>query len=220
MKLVCLANSRKYAGRCIAGKRLLEGQIGQWIRPVSRRLTGELALEEIALDRRVFPKLLDILVIPIQQCCANTYQSENHHLGVGCWRSSGAFAVSRAALLCDDPERLWINGYHSHGGVNDRMPEKLVCDTLSSSLLFIRPDDLCVSVTLGPQGLRKVRAKFSFKGEHYCLTVTDPVMEAMYMEKEIGEYPAACSQAYLTVSIGEPFEGFCYKLAAAVLLAD
>lgn len=220
VQLVCLANSRKYAGRCIAGKQLLAGEIGKWIRPVSRRENGELSLEEIALHRDAYPNLLDILVIPIQQYCPRSYQSENHHFGVGRWQSMGVFPGSRAALLCDDPERLWINGFHSHGGINDRMPEKLVRDTLSLSLLFIRPDDLCMSVTPGPQGLSKVRAKFKFKGESYCLTVTDPAMEATYMPMEVGEYPVARSQAYLTVSIGEPFEGFCYKLAAAVLLVD
>lgn len=220
VQLVCLANSRKYAGRCIAGKQLLPGTIGKWIRPVSHRENGELSLEEIALRRDAYPRLLDILEIPLRRCCPHSYQSENHQLGVGRWRSSGAFPVAQAALLCDDPERLWINGYHSRGGINDRMPEKLVGDTLSSSLLFIRPDELCMSVTPGPRGLRKVRAKFKFKGESYCLTVTDPLMEAAYMEKEVGEYAVECAQAYLTVSIGEPFEGFCYKLAAAALLVD
>ena len=35
IKLVCLANSTKLSGRCVAGKQLVEGKIGPWIRPVS-----------------------------------------------------------------------------------------------------------------------------------------------------------------------------------------
>ena len=217
IRMVCLANSRKYSGRCIAGKELLEQQIGKWIRPVSRQPTGELTLDEIALQQGTFPKLLDILVVPVQQSCPHTYQSENHFTGAGRWRSDGIFPFSRMSLLCDDADRLWINGYHSHSGINDRMPEKLTSDTLSSSLLFIRPDDLCMTVGAGPKGLKKVRAKFTYRDERYWLTVTDPAIEAEYIERENGEYPVECSQAYLTVSISEPFEGFCYKLVAAVL---
>ena len=37
-RIVCLANSRKLGGRCIAGKELLaDGVSGSWIRPVSHR---------------------------------------------------------------------------------------------------------------------------------------------------------------------------------------
>ena len=35
-RIVCLANSRKRGGRCVAGKELLaDGRAGGWIRPVS-----------------------------------------------------------------------------------------------------------------------------------------------------------------------------------------
>jgi hypothetical protein len=36
-RIVCLANSRKMNGRCIAGRELNEGKAGAWIRPVSDR---------------------------------------------------------------------------------------------------------------------------------------------------------------------------------------
>jgi hypothetical protein len=40
-RLVCLANSRKSGGRCIAGRELLTGNLGEWIRPVSDRKNEE-----------------------------------------------------------------------------------------------------------------------------------------------------------------------------------
>ncbi len=36
-QVVCLANSRKLNGRCIAGKELVQGKATDWIRPVSTR---------------------------------------------------------------------------------------------------------------------------------------------------------------------------------------
>ena len=36
-RIVCLANSRKMHGRCVAGREWRDGLAGQWIRPVSNR---------------------------------------------------------------------------------------------------------------------------------------------------------------------------------------
>jgi hypothetical protein len=113
---------------------------------------------------------------------------------------------------------LWMNGYHSHQGLNDRMPEELVHKNLASSLLFIRPDDLCILVREGLRGLKKIWAEFSYHGETYRLTVTDPVIEAHYFEMDIGRHTLDGLQSYLTVSISEPFQDFCYKLVAGIIL--
>jgi len=45
--------------------------------------------------------------------------------------------------------------------------------------------------------------------------VTDPDVEGEYLAKPNGVYPiGAC---YVTVSLGEPHGGFCYKLVAALI---
>ncbi len=44
MQMVCLANSRKLMGRCIAGKQRQAGKAaGRWIRPVSQRENQEVS---------------------------------------------------------------------------------------------------------------------------------------------------------------------------------
>jgi hypothetical protein len=49
------------------------------------------------------------------------------------------------------------------------------------------------------------------------LTVTDPAIEKKYIAKA-GEYPVNPKEkAFITVSISEPFEDFCYKLAAGII---
>jgi hypothetical protein len=41
--ILCLANSRKMSGRCIAGKEFDNGRLGAWLRPISARATEELS---------------------------------------------------------------------------------------------------------------------------------------------------------------------------------
>lgn len=45
--------------------------------------------------------------------------------------------------------------------------------------------------------------------------VTDPRIERAYLAKADGDYPFG--ECYLTVSLGEPFNEYCYKLVAAVI---
>ena len=47
--------------------------------------------------------------------------------------------------------------------------------------------------------------------------MTDPILEEGYFDKYIGDYPIAEKDVYLCVSIGEPYEGYCYKLVAGVI---
>ena len=62
-KIICLANSRKMSGRCIAGKEVLNGHYSQWIRPVSHRDTGEISEEEQRFEDGDSPQVLDIISI-------------------------------------------------------------------------------------------------------------------------------------------------------------
>jgi len=216
-RIVCLANSRKFSGRCIAGKEVSGGRVGAWIRPVRGEGTGELSLQDILLPHGKTPGLLDILAVPLQAASPKTYQSENHLVAPGIWKGEGSWGISRAGELCDQVDLLWINGFHSQGGQNDKVPLELAEKEISSSLLFIRPEDLAIVVEQGSRGLNRVRAWFSFKGEKYGLPVTDPAIEAAYLSRSCGSYPVGGSHPHMTVSLGEPFEGFCYKLAAALI---
>jgi hypothetical protein len=50
------------------------------------------------------------------------------------------------------------------------------------------------------------------------LWVTDPLIERQYLAGENGDY--AVGECFITVSLGEPLEGFCYKLVATVITLD
>ena len=62
-RIVCLANSRKMSGRCIAGLEIEGDQVGGWIRPVSNRSTEEISLFEQRFEDGSEPDLLDIVEV-------------------------------------------------------------------------------------------------------------------------------------------------------------
>jgi ATP-dependent DNA helicase RecQ len=217
--IICLAYSRKYSGHCIAGKEIAGNQIGGWIRPVSNRDCGELTRKHIIMHNGRTPGLLDIISVPLKKHCPQSCQTENFGIDESQgWITRGVFPISEVSRLCDDIDHLWINGYHSYSGLNDRVPLNRADADLSSSLLFIKPDHLIFTVEEGSKLLKKVRAKFEYREATYWLTVTDPLIEAQYIKENLGEYPVDEKHAYLCVSIGEPHEGFRYKLVAGVII--
>lgn len=217
-QLICLANSRKYSGVCVAGKEWTNETVGAWVRPVSAESTGELSQGITLLPNGRTPRLLDIITVPLLESRPHAYQPENRLIREGPWGWSGTFDPSRLGELVDEVDGLWINGHHSHSGRNDRMPLAVVEKTLPSSLLFIRPESLSIGVEQDSRGLNRVRAEFIFKGKTYRLAVTDPDVQGDTLQLAVGEYPLGCREAYLTISLSEPFESFCYKLVTAVIL--
>jgi len=215
--IICLANSRKYSGRCIAGKEIAGGRADQWIRPVGDTGTGELSVKDIAYRDGTTPRLLDVMAVPLSRHVPHSYQTENYQVHEETWQRKRSFPVIELPRLCDPVEGLWLNGYSSGSGLNDRIPEAITRDRIRNSLLFIRPEQARIVVEEGPNLLKRLRAGFFFKGEPYRLPVTDPEVENRYLGEPIGEYPLAGGDLYFTISIGEPYEGFCYKLVAGII---
>ncbi|WP_207680175.1 DNA helicase RecQ [Desulfonema magnum] len=218
-QMVCLAVSRKYSRYCIAGK-VLSSAVGEWIRPVSTRENRELSINDILLPNKKIPKLLDIITLSLIKPAPYSYQTENHIIDENrSWIKTGEFSLSDIPKLCDCPESLWTDGFHSYNGFNDRIPQEMADEKLSSSLLFIKPENVCI--TVGQESYdKKVRAKFDFNDKRYCLVITDPVMESKYLKKNEGQYPVNTNHLYFCVSVGEPYNGYCYKLVAGILGFD
>ena len=205
-----LANSCKHNGRCVAGKELSANQLGAWVRPTSNHPNGELH----AFDQRLVGggqlALLDVVDVPLSLPAPNGFQSENHQLAPGTsWVKRGRLdwaALGQAVDLC---ETLWLNGYSSGGGGNDRVPAERVAE-LDSSLLLIGP--LCVDLhVLG----NRVRARFVHRGTVYNLSVTDPLIKAFYAQLADGWY--RLDEVFLCVSLAPVWNGYAYKLAAAII---
>ncbi len=215
-RLVCLANSRKLSGRCVAGREALADGWGAWVRPISARPHEEVSEEERRYEDGTDPLLGDVIDVPLLEHRPRTYQHENHLLDDKRYWTKVRSASWNDILSAAEPApaRLWENGHSSSNGVNDRVPTERA-DTFDRSLFLLTRESLRLLVQPEWGGKRKVRGEFCLAAEHYCLVVTDPFVEKRYLAKKDGAYQVG--QSVLCISLGEPVAGHAYKLVAAVM---
>lgn len=217
--IVCLSNSRKISGRCIAGKEYVNGQFRDWIRPVSGRHDEEISEEDRRYQTGDYAKLLHIVTIPMIRPVPEGFQGENHLIDEGFyWVKKGVVVWSDLVAAVDVPSALWIDGYSTYNGINDRIPEKLV-HSVDSSLLLLGPLRVTLDVAADDADFgnqrRRVRAFFRHHRTEYSIAVTDPVIERDYLRHPDGRYTV--DEAIICVSLGKVWKGFADKLVAAVI---
>ena len=216
-EIVCLANSRKHGGTCVAGIDLRGTRKRSWVRPVSARDGHAVSLEERRFADGGDLEPLDIIRVPLLSAKPWIHQTENWLLDPRQrWVKVGEWPPGDVGLLEDHPADLWGTGDSSGKGRNDRIAETAAA-RLAGSLAFVRVDDLRIRVYDGGFGQvkREVRAIFDYQGVIHNLKVTDPAYERHYLRKRDGIYNL--EDGRLTVSLAEPFDGFCYKLVAAII---
>lgn len=215
-RILCLANSRKLSGRCVAGIEIDARGYGDWVRPVSNRPTHEVAEVEREYQDGSDPQVLDVMDVPLISHSPFAFQTENWLLDPTIyWEKQGVLDWDGLAPLLHDERELWVNGHSSYNGENDRVPE-LTATSLTDSLRLIRVDSAVLRVMENDfNGRREVRAGFDHAGSEYWLKVTDPVIERSAKQRDNGDY--ALGESALTISLGETFQGYAYKLVAAVI---
>jgi hypothetical protein len=93
----------------------------------------------------------------------------------------------------------------------------------AASLALIQPSDLRWRIYRTPENSRKPRALFQLRGTSYSLPVTDPAYIDTFRSLSEGTHPVEAlgidpaMRILLTVSLSEPFEGYCYKLVCAIV---
>ena len=248
-RIICLANSRKLQGRCVAGIELAEEGAAKWIRPVSAREHQEVSEYERQYEDGSDPRLLDVLDVPVLEHKPAHYQQENWLLDPEqYWRKIGKYEWARLSRFAEasktletpstnaealksimrdlasdcDPINgkglLWRSDHSSFNGKHDRIPIAKANDEISS-LKLIKLDKLELEVSAPGEAFgsrkRRVQGKFTFSRRQYALWVTDPAIEREYLRKADGTYQLG--ECYLTISLGEPYKGFVYKMIAAVM---
>ena len=217
-RIVCLANSRKMSGRCIAGKELLEGgRPGGWVRSVSDRENEEVSEYERQYEDGSDPHVLDVIDMPVLSARPKNHQQENWLLDSSYyWERVRRVARNDLWQFTDPAGPLWINESSTRHGRNDRVPS---ANHLDSSLRLIWVDGLELSVSSPGADLgdfkRSVQGRLRYEGTDYWLRVTDPDYERRYLQKPNGSYPIG--ERFITVSLGEPYRSYVYKLIAAII---
>ena len=217
-RFLCLANSRKYTNRCIAGIELadktrpgfkydlVESEKGpRWIRPVSGQGHGEVAA---ALVEHIH--LLDI--VEIDGCVAHPqgFQTENV-LFNGCPPSWVDRIRPDPALL----EKLLTRNEPLLFGTAARCIAKEVCASLSYSLVLIHPQHVHFHHETSFSGKPQVRCGFLYQNIGYDLPVTD----IAFLQRHSTDLSQLDNHddLFFAVSLGVEFEGFHYKLIAGII---
>jgi len=232
--IIILADSRKFGGHCIAGKDI---STGEWIRPVTKTKEGGIPDNLYGLRGQAWPSIFDVWSIPLSAESPKPYHPEDCLVDESKkWGKIKTIIPNRIILdkLCDNYKHniLWINP--SEFKNNDRFPKDMINVAKQNykkfnSLMLILPDirdseynvliykDKDYGESYKEKKIR-IRAKFKYKNIRYNLKVTDISLEKKFEAIEaLKEYKYL---AYLTVSMGEPFEkydGCHYKLVAAVI---
>ena len=221
-RIVCLANSRKLYGRCVAGREWSDGRAGRWVRPVSEREHQEVSEYERQYEDGSDPRVLDVIDVPVLEPRPADYQTENWLLDPEYyWEKVGKLSWLDLPALADPVAPLWLDGYNTYNGQNDKIPLESA-GSVGDSLKLIHVDHLDLSVFRPGEAFgnmkRRVQGRFVHARKEYALWVTDPGYERQYLAKLNGDY--RIGECHLTISLGEPYGGACYKLIASVITGE
>jgi len=208
-RIICLANSYKHGGRCIAG---IDPETGAWIRPVPN--TAEQAITpSMRLINGNEPRILDIIEIPLENYGPdNGCQPENRLLKPGKWKIVGRITAKYLLQYCEDDTVI----LHNH------------IDHVVPSFFGKTPKNKWRSLQL----VRNSEARFNsaykegqwrvwFKdgcGHTLNLKLTDPIVsDRLRKGEKVGR------DCILMISLGTPWkpkdrdQALCYKIAAGVV---
>ena len=220
--IICLANSKKPGGRCVAGKTIQNSRFGGWVRPISTRPGGELSHLDRQFSDGVEPALLDVISIDMLSKASHAYQPENLTINEREYWRHVRRATFKEALAAVDPQQpdLWGTSFDSsYSGTNDRVPVANAA-SFNYSLRLVKIDDLRIEVSAEGASFgnmkRRLRGHFTYSRQRYAFSITDPLVEAQYLAGQDGSFKVG--NALLCASLGEPHKGYAYKLIASVIL--
>ena len=220
-ELICLANSYKRRGRCIAGIRTDERG---WIRPHAHTTYGELYPEHYLLNDGSEPRILDLVRINFESSQPQPHQPENWRIANDPWRLISRPAPAFLAILLSN----LVEGPAIFGDTDRRIHVRSFdANPARSSLALVEPSQLQWSVERSSYNSRQPRACFRLQGARYNLPVTDPHFVRILSQLDCGRHEvAACGlrqdqRVLLVIGLSEVFppeEGYyCYKIVVGIL---
>lgn len=219
-RILCLANSYKHDHRCVAGIHLGSKK---WVRLVGRQAPGCLTMKETCYGDGTEAAILDLFEAELGERCGSNAHPEDVFIAGSQWRKLRQFERTAdmrflKSFLSKGPGTLSGDGDRIYAHKFDKI-------SAEASLDLIKPDDLWWWIR-EDNGKRRNRALFRLghvSRVRYDLAVTDPVWLNQLKFLSAGIYPHSfffkdkLPETLFTVSLSEPFEGFHYKLVAAVI---
>jgi hypothetical protein len=217
--IICLANSYKHGGRCIAG---VSVEDGAWVRLRGESADGALEPREYVLDDGTEPRLLDVIQVEGHYAVRSTAHPEDWQIAPTQWN-----LVERPAAKGRWTE-LTNQKTGSKGILNDHRDRiadwELKYKPMRSSLCLICPAETHWWIRES-KGKRRYRALFHHNYTAYDFALTDPRWIEQLNLLPYGIYPhstfaADDAETWLTISLSEPYFGFHYKLVAGVIVRN
>jgi hypothetical protein len=209
MRIICLANSYKHNGRCIAGI----DETGRWVRPVSSNKKRAINEATRIIDGNE-PQILDVLEIPLHaHGPVDGCQPENKLLEAGQWEKAGRVRPKDLLKYCEGDSVILHNNLDHVRASCFRMIPSYSWKSLqlihNENVIFEQDENNKV----------KWRANFvNSKGTALSLRVTDPVIcERLEQGENISK------DCLLTVSMATGWSPDkqtakrCYKFVAGVV---
>lgn len=221
-QIVCLANSIKHGGRCVAGKVISDDGSYIWLRPINYGHYSSIYNERLCDG--VEPNIFDIIDICFLRRSAgifpNRHQTENWIIDKSVpWEKVRSFDVEDVGFLFDMPSVLWVNCGSTFGGLNDKVLPDFI-ESVSGSLFFLKVEMLKIIVSkevYGGKPTIKLWGEFCYGNVRYRLRITDPNTQFEYSSRGDGSWDVDI--VGLVVSLGEFFESanIYSKLIATVV---
>jgi len=219
--ILCLANSEKRGQRCLAGVRL---DTGGWIRPVSTKKGGALFEDQYTTKCGKTAQPLDSVEIQFEQYSPKYHQPENWLIS-----DKGSWELLDSEL--NKPQLLALNTVLQRKGKifsterNSRSKVELKSALSTQSLALVRPQNARFYIETTDNRNNQPRTEFDFDGYHYDLPITDPRWRQRIKGDNPEDLPSVDDlgndeDVFFTISLGEEFEGHCYKIVAAIFSLD
>lgn len=219
VQFICLAHSKKYSHRCVAGLLL---DTGKWIRPISREKHGELSEKQVTLSDNSDLQNFDLVSASLAEHVPVKNQPENWRIQNSPWKLICRPAPAEHSTLL---KNALFRGSILFGNTADRVSYKIFDNgPAMESLVLVKPLGLRWIVRRTVTWKKQMRTIFHLGPVQYDLAITDIPYDDKLKEMDLGEYSSEQlgigneSAVYFTISLGEPLDsGYCYKLVAAVL---
>lgn len=206
MKIICLANSYKHKGRCIAG---IDLQSGRWIRPISDLESGKISEDNPHINVKNI-QLLDIVDIPINSTEKLGHEIENYRYHNDFWqvmdkaKITDLFPHCESSLLYPEFERCIPFNYFEH-------------QSSVRTLQLIEVKSLyCYRNGYGKPKVRILDKEYGISDVE--LSITDPII----LERLNDQHSFTC-HGLVCLSFAQPWRKYeweelmCYRLVAGVV---
>jgi len=216
--LICLANSYKWHSRCLAGLRV---DVGGWVRPVSDREHGELQYSQYRLPDHTEPHLLDVIRVGLSRRQPLPHQPENWLVDHSAWTLLERPAAAELAPIVTGAIFLETLLF---GNAERFVPyARFRSQPARESLVLIQPANVRWHTEFNTYQLCNMpRVSFQLGDVPYDLPLTDPTYAGPLQRRDEGDYRSSDlgipedATILFTISLGDPLDGICYKLVAAV----